>query len=1296
MPRPRTWTPSGAARRPLAIAVLGLLALLLPTASARAWPDCNPDLVAGFTPGTGATFGHDLLPGIVLGWPGASSIDQQSLDVVSLGGGGAIIVGFADNVIVDRPGPDFIVFENPFIVPPLPADCSSSYNVYAEPAFVSASDDGVTWYPFPYRNSTLIPVPGDSCYQLFPRDAGSTVPRSVLERCAGLAGLTPTYDSPRHHILPDDLSRWDPRGTAGVSGWGGDAFDLADVGLTQVRYVRLQSYDVLGSGTMAGFDLDTVIALHSAPAPLAGGTIDSDGDGLADAEEVAHNTDPFNPDTDGDGGDDGVEAASCLCPLVYGDTLAGIDVDLMTDDPDGDGIGDCYDNCPTVANPGQADADHDLLGDACEALDGANPALADTDGGGMGDGLEVKSGRNPADPADDIRPGADSDHDGLTDYEETNVYHTNPALADTDRDGIGDYDEARRSACLSPTDPDTDHDGLCDGPNIVMNGATVVCTGGEDEDADSQIECGAETDPCHADTDGDGLKDGEEVLDYHTSPILADTDGDGVSDGDEVRAGANPLAAAIVPRLLKTGADRMIAGRGTYARNAALAWTGTEFGLVWEDNRDGNFEIYFSRLTAAGDTIGPSLRVTANAAFSYKPVIAWTGSQYGIAWEDYRWGNYEIYFARVSAAGVKLGEVRLTTDTSYSYAPALAWAANKSEFGVAWNDYRVGNYELYFTRVSAAGVKLIADARLTTDAASSTAASLVYSGSEYAVAWDDNRDGNDEVYFARVSAAGAKVGSDQRVSLGLDYSSAPSLAWTGGACAAAWSDHRDGNAEIYFARLSAAGALLGGEQRLTANGSASLVPALAAAADEYGTAWQDNRDGNDEIYFGRIGAGGNRVGPDLRLSFAANSSKDPALAWTGSAFGAAWEDYRDGAAYRLYFVTFRPDTDGDGLADRDELNLTFTDPADWDSDHDGHADGADCDPLDPDNWVSCATCRDADADTYYRGCDAYVSRNGPDCNDADPAINPGRPEVRCDGRDNDCNPATPDDLDQDGDGLAYCLEASLGSSDTNWDTDGDALPDGLEYAHRADPAGPLNLLNPADGGLDFDGDGNPNADEYWNGSSPWTADPHPAANQGLACYYWADGDGDGIPAPSDVVLIRLAIAGAAVSYANLIPPTSDPLDLDRDGTIAPSDKVFLQLMIAGSERPGGYPSSPAALAVLEPVAPAVAVGATTHLTLSLRGTSGPVAGTSGFPVVFWIESGPATLWGGDGADPAGPAGNRYDVSARADEGAPVRIVIRVDGPGPVVLRARVPACGVAPLGRWSNEIDLAPVTINAP
>jgi len=59
-------------------------------------------------------------------------------------------------------------------------------------------------------------------------------------------------------------------------------------------------------------------------------------------------------------------------------------------DADGDGIGDVCDVCPQTSDPGQADTDGDGLGDACDNCPSvANPDQADEDADGLGDACTV-------------------------------------------------------------------------------------------------------------------------------------------------------------------------------------------------------------------------------------------------------------------------------------------------------------------------------------------------------------------------------------------------------------------------------------------------------------------------------------------------------------------------------------------------------------------------------------------------------------------------------------------------------------------------------------------------------------------------------------------------------------------------------------------------------------------------------------------------------------------------------------------------------------------------------------------
>ena len=203
-------------------------------------PATAPAFVTGvvsFDPGECAGFNASSLPGVVEGPPAGGGSDHGSTDVVSLGVGGSIVVSFAPAAIVDGPGPDFIVFENPFWV------AGNSDDAYAEPGEVSVSDDGVTWQVFP-----CAPAPD-------PQSAHGTGVAPPYGKCAGWHVV---WSSPTNGISPTDPA---------VA--GGDAFDLADLGVTRARYVRivdktLEACPEAGSRPdNAGFDLDAVSIVHA-------------------------------------------------------------------------------------------------------------------------------------------------------------------------------------------------------------------------------------------------------------------------------------------------------------------------------------------------------------------------------------------------------------------------------------------------------------------------------------------------------------------------------------------------------------------------------------------------------------------------------------------------------------------------------------------------------------------------------------------------------------------------------------------------------------------------------------------------------------------------------------------------------------------------------------------------------------------------------------------------------------------------------------------------------------------------
>lgn len=331
----------------------------------------------------------------------------------------------------------------------------------------------------------------------------------------------------------------------------------------------------------------------------------------------------------------------------------------------------------------------------------------------------------------------------------------------------------------------------------------------------------------------------------------------------------------------------------------SMAANGSVLHVVWCDDRDGYSQVYYKRSLDGGTTWGADVHLVNYTSFSTNPTVALSGFFVHVLWQDGRDGNGEIYYKRSTDGGTTWGaDTRMTNAFSYSGNSSIA--VSGSLINIVWQDSRDGNHEIYSKRSTDDGTTWGADTRLTNNAANSLCPSAAVSGLLIAIVWQDSRDGNNEIYYKRSTDGGLTWEADTRLTSNASESYYSSVAVSGSLVNVVWTDERDGNQEIYFKRSTDGGTSWGTDTRLTNNIEISDYPSIAISGSEASIVWHDNRDGNQEIYYNKTTDGGISWGAEIRLTNNIANSSIPTVAVTGSQVHCVWQDNRDGN-YEIYY-----------------------------------------------------------------------------------------------------------------------------------------------------------------------------------------------------------------------------------------------------------------------------------------------------------------------------------------------------------------------------------------------------------
>lgn len=424
---------------------------------------------------------------------------------------------------------------------------------------------------------------------------------------------------------------------------------------------------------------------------------------------------------------------------------------------------------------------------------------------------------------------------------------------------------------------------------------------------------------------------------YREAVIHADVqlpDGDGVT-----------VEPDVMPRVPTAfGASAPVSAGGNSAQQyARVAAHGGNVYVAWQETVAGTGQVFLAVSHDRGEHFGER-RVTDNvpgAVFELRPALGVSpdGKNVFVAWQEFCSGHDDdcgrIKLARFDANGEKQGmDVRVDRDAEGvgKWNVALAVSATGNPM-VAWVDERdrgpdgVHFEHIYFARGRGLGTRFGPNVRvdegLPVHAAESLdnkwAPAVAVRGRRIYVAWTDFRNYNWDIFLAH-SRSGVSFSPNVRVDDFRDFERIhdhPSIAVDPtGVVHAVWADRRDteGETDTFYARSLDLGRTFSANRQIDSSPlgfnpdrdtpSNQWNPRIVVAGRDVLAVWQDNRLGNNDIFFVRSRDGGVTFDSDERVddSGAGRSNQyrpdvavddaDPA----GRTDYVVWEDDRSGRA----------------------------------------------------------------------------------------------------------------------------------------------------------------------------------------------------------------------------------------------------------------------------------------------------------------------------------------------------------------------------------------------------------------
>jgi hypothetical protein len=194
-----------------------------------------------------------------------------------------------------------------------------------------------------------------------------------------------------------------------------------------------------------------------------------------------------------------------------------------------------------------------------------------------------------------------------------------------------------------------------------------------------------------------------------------------------------------------TAPENLSSTPGSVSTNAKISASGINVYVAWQDNSDGDNDIYFKAIGTDGtDFASTIIPLSANTGNSVVPQITSTGSNVYVAWQD---GTpSDIWFKASNNDGVGFGSGTNLSKTAKDSQSAQIDAEGSNVY-VSWQDYTLdSNGDIFLKLITDSGATFRSLENLSNNSGISSSQQMAASATNLAVVWYDSTVTNDVLF----------------------------------------------------------------------------------------------------------------------------------------------------------------------------------------------------------------------------------------------------------------------------------------------------------------------------------------------------------------------------------------------------------------------------------------------------------------------------------------------------------------------------------------------------------------------